>query len=231
MISFLNKVARYVAAKTEDARQPKKLPYYITGACKILEIDYGHYRSFREKKSINEQNQALPWFTYPALDYLDQLDLQSLTMLEWGSGNSSLFFAGRVSKLCSIEHDWEWFNQIKALNLSNQELLHVEQERYAEAACGFNTVFDVILIDGIERLACSKIAVSLLSRRGIIILDNSDRHPDIAEEFRKRDFIEVDFHGFGPINSYTWTTSIFFSRGCTIQPTARQPKVPIGGGY
>jgi hypothetical protein len=30
--------------------------------------------------------------------------------------------------------------------------------------------------------------------------------------------IQVDFFGFGPINDYTWTTSIFFSRDFDFKP-------------
>ena len=42
--------------------------------------------------------------------------------------------------------------------------------------------------------------------------------------------IEVDFHGFGPINNYTWTTSIFFNRNTRLKPTDNiQPHFSIAG--
>ncbi len=53
----------------------------------------------------------------------------------------------------------------------------------------------------------------------MIILDNSDWYKNTAKLLRdKLDLIEVDFHGFGPINNYTWTTSIFFSRNFRFSP-------------
>jgi len=47
----------------------------------------------------------------------------------------------------------------------------------------------------------------------MVILDNSDWYRETAKYLRENlDMIEVDFHGFGPINDYTWTTSVFLSR-------------------
>jgi len=47
----------------------------------------------------------------------------------------------------------------------------------------------------------------------MVIFDNSDWYPKTIEFLRNTlDWIEVDFHGFGPINDYTWTTTIFINR-------------------
>ncbi len=203
----------------------------MTEASTILELQYGHYRSYKEKSSINNSGEPIPWFTYSAIDYLDQLDYSGKTMLEWGSGNSSLFFGQRVKKLFSIEHNEEWFNLVKSHNIQNQELFLADKLRYADYPKKFNQRFDVILIDGIERQSCGSTALDILTDNALIILDNSDRHPDISQIFRNRNLIQVDFHGLGPINNYTWTTSIFLTRGFDFKPLARQPKIPIGGGF
>jgi hypothetical protein len=44
-------------------------------------------------------------------------------------------------------------------------------------------------------------------------------------------YIEIDFHGFGPINDYTWTTSLFLDREIALEPKSIQPTIPIGGGF
>lgn len=46
----------------------------------------------------------------------------------------------------------------------------------------------------------------------MLILDNADWYPK-SVEFIQDNFcwMQVDFHGFGPINDYTWTTSIFIN--------------------
>ena len=52
----------------------------------------------------------------------------------------------------------------------------------------------------------------------MIILDDSDRintsqeYVKSVEILRSADLLQVDFYGFCPMNAYTKTTSIFFSR-------------------
>lgn len=54
---------------------------------------------------------------------------------------------------------------------------------------------------------------------GIVILDNSDWFRETSKYLREKlDLIEIDFHGFGPINDYTWTTSVFITRNFRFKP-------------
>ena len=218
---YLNKRG-YIAFKKEN--------FFYTGASDILELKYGHYSSKKEKASIDSQNNYLPWFTYSSIEYLNQLDLSKLTMLEWGAGNSSIFFSNRVKEIYSIEHDKEWYNNVKDKAIKNQTLF-LENKSYASLPLDLNRQFDIILIDGIKRDECTMSSLKILKTGGIIILDNSDRYPNLAKILRDNDLLEVDFHGFGPINDYTWTTSIFFDRTFNVSPIKRQPVIPIGGGF
>ncbi|MFT5435904.1 MAG: hypothetical protein ACI840_000545 [Ulvibacter sp.] len=202
----------------------------FTGASKILEFNYGHLESKKTRTSINLQKKPFPWFTYPAIEYLDQLDLSKKTMLEWGSGNSSLFFSERVQALTSLEHNSEWFEKVKEFGIPNQSLI-LATDDYATCAELDGKLFDIILIDGIKREECAQIGPSLLAKGGLIILDNSDRYPEIACKLRMKGYIEIDFHGFGPINDYTWTTSLFLDREIALEPKSIQPTIPIGGGF
>lgn len=201
-----------------------------TGASDLLEIQYGHSKSKIIGESIDAQENPIPWFTYPAIDYINQIDLRDKNMLEWGSGNSSRYFADKVQQLYSVEHNKDWYKKILNLKLKNHTIQHAENN-YVEEPVQFSTLFDLILIDGIQRESCARMALKLLKSGGLIILDNSDRHPDIAKLYRANDFIEVDFHGLGPINDYTWTTSFFFDRSVNLRPIALQPVIPIGGGF
>jgi len=65
----------------------------------------------------------------------------------------------------------------------------------------------------------------------LVILDNSDRYKETSKYLREElDLIEVDFHGFGPINNYTWTTSIFLSRNFKFKAIDNsQPNYSISG--
>jgi len=202
-----------------------------SGILKIFKEGYGHTISKERKQSLNANGLPIPWFTYPAIEYLIQLNLKDKTVLEWGAGNSSLFFSSIAKKICSIEHNKNWYNEISALKIPNQELIFREGNLYVTAIKEFNQKFDIVVIDGILRDDCSKIAIQYLKSDGLIILDNSDRDPAIAEFLRGKDLIEVDMHGFGPINDYTWTTSFFLTRSFNFKPNQNQPEIPIGGGF
>ncbi len=202
----------------------------FTDASELLEIGYGHLESLRTRSCINGDGEQIPWFTYPSIEYLDQLDLSEKVMLEWGAGNSSIYFSKRVKEIVSIESDREWYEKIREDAIANQEL-YFAVEDYATKPNTLNRKFDIILIDGIKREECAQQVMGLINNKGLIILDNSDRYPDIASYFRDNGYIQVDFHGFGPINNYTWTTSVFLDREIDLKPISHQPVIPIGGGY
>jgi len=46
--------------------------------------------------------------TYPAIRFLERRLSNSLEVFEFGSGNSTLWWAERVSRIDSCEHDAQW---------------------------------------------------------------------------------------------------------------------------
>lgn len=210
----------------------KKSNYYqfVTKASEILEKEYGHFESYKQQSCI-KSSEIIPWITYPALEYISQIDFSDKTILEWGAGNSSIYFSKRFKHLTSVEHNKNWFMKVKEFGLKNQNLIHADENNYLSVVQDLETNFDVVLIDAIMRDECVAIAPTILNDNGLIILDNSDRHPDLCERLRKENFIQVDMHGFGPINNYTWTTTFFFTRMFDFKPINIQPAIPIGGGY
>ena len=159
-----------------------------------------------------------------------QLDFSTKDVFEWGSGNSSTFFAKRSSSIISIEVSEKWYNLAKQKLLNNQHLILSTEEAYTGQITTSNKSFDVIIIDGLQRERCAEVAPLYLKPGGMIIYDNSERDPDVCEKLRKKGYIEIDFHGFGPINFYSWTTSLFF-KDLNFQPLSVQPQTPQGGLY
>ena len=95
---------------------------------KTLAIVFGQWRSIREKMPIDGQGKPIPWYTYPAIEYLKQLNLIDKNVFEWGSGNSSLFWAGRAKSVVSIESDKNWFNEVNKKKLDNQLVNLIEKK-------------------------------------------------------------------------------------------------------
>jgi hypothetical protein len=198
----------------------------------ILRIftEYGYFKSLINDIPINMNEEPLPWYTYPAIEYISQLELKEKTVFEWGCGNSSLFFANKAKEVISIEDNLEWYNKIKRSKPDNLTLIYATDNEYVELISSLNRKFDIIVIDANRRMECSKIASRYLIPGGIVILDNSDWYTKSAKTIRENNFIQVDFYGFGPLNNYTWTTSLFFSRDFNFKAKNNiQPISVIGG--
>lgn len=192
---------------------PRPISYALT-CLKVLEVDYGHFTTTLKWTCVDKDGEPIPWYTYPAIEYLSQLDFSGKTVFEYGSGNSSLFWAARAEAVFSIENNENWHKKItsqKQFKNLNIALIENKQE-YLEAISSYPG-FDIIIIDGSYRDECARYAVQKLNAGGIIILDNSDWYPETAKFIRSNsNLIQVDMKGFAPINFYTSTTSLFLQR-------------------
>jgi hypothetical protein len=194
-------------------------------------VDTGYLRSNRVNRPVDASGDPVPWFTFPAIAYLRQLDLSATRIFEYGSGNSTLFWQRHAAKVVAVENDPTWHAVVeKSLDSSIATLvLAADEDSYVGAIDQEEGRWDVIIIDGAHRRACAKRAIDHLSAGGFMILDNADWYPDLAEWLRGRGLIEVDFSGPGPINFYSWTTSVFFHRDAQPAPAGAQPQRPLGG--
>jgi hypothetical protein len=196
--------------------------------CHGLLYQYGWVRAFRAGQCIDAAGDPVPWFTYPAIDYLSQLDYTGRSVFEWGCGNSTLFWAARgVARAVGVEYDPKWYERVKSLVPANCTILFTPRDldEYPAAIRGRGP-FDIIVVDGSaeSRLLCSREAVEYLTETGMIILDNSDLCPKSSEFLRSTGLIQVDFTGFGPSNTWAGTTTLFLTRQFNFRPTGEQPR-------
>lgn len=56
---------------------------------------------------------GLPWMTYDAIAFLEEITSEENNVFEWGSGGSTIFFAARCKQVISVEHDKEWSKILK----------------------------------------------------------------------------------------------------------------------
>lgn len=190
---------------------------------KVIDVwakEYALEKSIDEKVCADKDGNPLPWYTYPAIEYLVQFDYSDKKIFEYGCGYSSAFWAGRALTVTSIEDNQSYFerwkNEFKMQNLDIR--WRDEGEIYEQAIFEDDTKYDVIVIDGKRRVECAEAAVQKLADGGMIILDDSDRintsleYVHAVEILKQANLLQVDFYGFCPMNNYTKTTSVFFSR-------------------
>jgi len=196
---------------------------------KILSSDYGQWRTIKSYDALNVDGDPIPWYTYPALEYLGHLDLSRFRVFEYGSGNSTLWWAKRVRHITSVEDSEIWHKKISekiAISFKNTAyILEKDQMKYVSLA---TDSFDIFVVDGKFRRACIDHVLGL--RTGLLlILDNADWYPQSVEYIkRKLGWMQVDFHGFGPINNYTWTSTIFINPSRYSELIYKQPLASTG---
>lgn len=62
---------------------------------------------------INSEKH-IPWIVYEAKKWLDSYLGKDMTVFEWGSGGSTIYFSKKSKKIISIEHNKEWHAKVSA---------------------------------------------------------------------------------------------------------------------
>jgi hypothetical protein len=178
----------------------------------------GWLRSFREGRPVDAAGKPIPWLTYPAIEFLAARTRPEWRVFEYGAGASTRWWAARVADVTSVEHDPAWHARVAADLPANVTLLHVPLEPrgpYAATAARWPHAFDVVVIDGRDRVRCVDAALEALKPSGVIVFDNTDREdyrPGLerlaAARFRKLEFI-----GLIPVFHQKSETAILYRDG------------------
>lgn len=60
----------------------------------------------------NPLRDHVPWIAFAAKNFLDNILHKDMTVYEYGSGGSTLYFAKRVKEVISTEHNKEWYEKV-----------------------------------------------------------------------------------------------------------------------
>ena len=187
-------------------------------------LSYGHkgylaticwFTAFDTHQAVDEAGQPLPWVTYSFIDFIKTRLNKELSIFEYGSGNSTLFYAKRVKRVVSVEHDEAWFKKIVEEKASNAEMIFTHLEKggeYCQKAKLLGEKFEVIIVDGRDRVNCCKHSIDALTPNGVLVLDDSER--EMYQEARtfltEKGFKELPFTGISPGLFYNKATSVFY---------------------
>lgn len=189
----------------------------------------GHFLSSLKSKAVDNHGVALPWYTYPAIDFLRYKHFSDRSVLEFGSGQSTLWWSERAKTVLSFEDDESWYQSLLKHVPANVRLI-LSDTAGSKVESEVNGMhFDIIVIDGLDRLACAEKSAALLAEDGAIILDNSegywgrDGEYPIISLFRERGFSRVDFYGHAPGVILPSCTSLFFRDSCFLLSGTESP--------
>lgn len=177
----------------------------------------GHFRSSFRRASVSPKGEPLPWYTFPCIDFLRLRDFSTRSVLEFGGGQSSVWWGRHAADVVTFEGDRGWYTRIKSGMPANVDLRLVSGEsaeaRVAEIGAAIDAMgnrrFDVIVIDGLDRRLLVPLACNRLSEGGILICDNAEGY-GFHEAMRGRGLSRVDFYGHAPGVILPHSTSIAF---------------------
>jgi hypothetical protein len=188
--------------------------YFLTEKNSAL-LKWGWFRCYKEDRLVDSDGNFLPWFTYPAIFFLEQRLCLKMNIFEYGSGSSTVWFARKVGKMISIEHDDLWFNKMKDIlptNVNYKKIPLGTNGEYESFVLNYTEEFDVVIIDGRKRVKCAMNAVKSLKKSGVIIWDDSGREEYLEgyQFLNAHGFRRIDFIGMVPGYHTESCTSIFY---------------------
>jgi hypothetical protein len=142
-------------------------------------------------------------------------DFGDRTILEFGGGQSTFWWAERSRHVLTFEADEEWYAALRPRIPSNVDLVLVTGASRAAQVQEVRTQigssrFDVIVIDGLYREDMCAVAQSAVSVDGCIVADDSEGF-EIFERMRASRLSRVDFYGYQPGVSLPHCTSVFYT--------------------
>lgn len=196
-------------------KQPERLKALLSYNEKGYLNSIGWFKAFNSKSPIDGEGNPIPWVTYSFIDFIkDRLNKQQ-AVFEFGSGNSTLFYAQRTGIVVSVEHDKEWYEKISKAKPDNAEMIYCELQtdgEYCRMPIKLQEKFDIIIVDGRDRVNCCKQAVSALSDIGVVVLDDSERdtYREGIDFLLNQGFKQLSFSGISPGLFYEKATSVFY---------------------
>lgn len=186
----------------------------------------GFFDSIDEKIPI-KNNKAYPLLTYPFMDFIESHNLTKFNLIEFGSGNSTIYFELIFKNIISFENNFDWYENIKG-KIKKTNYQYITSEEMENFNIDISNEFiekSFVLIDA----ACNrlKIAKNLLIKYNpsFIILDNSEWYRNTSNYIMTNGYFEIPFWGYKNTEHWESCTSLFINLKNT-QPLERNPSYP-----
>jgi predicted O-methyltransferase YrrM len=116
----------------------------------------------------------LPHWPPLIVEYVHGILVNTMRVFEFGSGASSIWLAKRAGSVTSVEHDDRWLVAVGDMAPHNLKLVKAPLP-YHEEINEAGGEFDLIVVDGRDRVNCVSAAIPRLKDGGYLLLDDSHR--------------------------------------------------------
>ena len=121
----------------------------------------------------------VPMISYLARREINRLLTTESRMVEFGSGNSTPWYAARAKFVLSIEDLPKWHDHVQQVlaDLAIENVRHElrSEKTYADLSHIDDGTLDFAMVDGTDREGCILSVVPKLKSEGFLYLDNSDK--------------------------------------------------------
>ncbi|MDB4400366.1 hypothetical protein N9Z85_02520 [Akkermansiaceae bacterium] len=150
----------------------------------LVATDPKHDRLYKRLQQVSTIEGVFktpqPWVTFQALDFMEAYVKRNMTVFEWGSGGSTLWFQEKGCKVEAYEHHEAWYELVKS-KLLNDNKVHFKNltKGYTIPPEGISSC-NIIVIDGRERVACAEHIIELakngkIKKGALVLFDDSNR--------------------------------------------------------
>ncbi len=182
----------------------------------------GWFESFSSEPPHDARGNPIPWINYSAIDFLATRITPNARVFEYGSGQSTLWWASRVREIVALEHDEKWAALVRPKLPPNARLLTAPLEgdgsAYVRAIETVEGLFDIVIVDGRKRIDCTRAAFDRLSSIGVVLLDDAerDRYRPAFDEAAARGFKRLVISGMKPKSYDASSLAIFYRSGSNV---------------
>lgn len=177
------------------------------------------WENARQKGEVLDENfEIIPWYCYSMVFFLKERLTKNMSVFEYGSGFSTLFYAKKVEFVISSEVNLEcknWLeNEAKNQELYNLKIENFEGEEFVKSIQKHEKQFDLIVVDSILRNDCIKFCIDFLSNQGVVLLDNSERngYKKSFEYLKSIGFKALTFTGIKPLSTKFASSTLFYKQ-------------------
>lgn len=168
-------------------------------------------------RCVDKNGNPIPWLPFCVIKILEERIQADFSVFEYGSGHSTLWLSERVGQVISVEHDQSWYSHIRSSLEAKSNVTYLSKNlsdgSYTDEILNHKNAFDLIIIDGRERVTCAKNALESLKADGVILWDNSqrDHYSEGFEFYKEKGFKRLELSGLGPVATRQ-TSSAFLYR-------------------
>ena len=179
----------------------------------LAQLDWSASR--RARRAV-AWGRPVPWWSYGCTSFVDQVISPQKSVLDIGSGASTLWWLERGNQVVALESNPKWGEEVS--EIARQDGFELEMSVGLLSDLISNLIesrpvpFDVVCIDNEgDRFPIVEAVLPLVAETGVIIFDDIDRtrYSTERELLASHGFGELTFHGLGPVSAFAWSTSFF----------------------